>query len=70
MVDYHAHLKRDGLQGARIGVLRKSMGYHPDVDAAFERAIEAIKTAGGVVVDADNRHRREVGRRRTRSAPV
>jgi amidase len=53
VVDYSAHLKRDGLQGARIGVLRKSMGYHPDVDAAFERAIEAIKAAGGVVVDAD-----------------
>jgi amidase len=51
--DYSTHLKSDGLQGARIGVLRKSMGYHPDVDAAFDRAIESIKAAGGVVIDAE-----------------
>lgn len=51
--DYQAHLNKDALQGARIGVLRKSMGFHPAVDTEFERAIAAIKAAGGVVVDAD-----------------
>ncbi|MEO6365358.1 MAG: amidase [Luteimonas sp.] len=51
--DYAARLNKDALRGARIGVVRKSMGYHPDVDAQFERAIAAIKTAGAVVVDAD-----------------
>ncbi len=51
--DYAARLNKDGLRGARIGVVRKSMGYQPDVDAQFERAIAAIKAAGAVVVDAD-----------------
>lgn len=52
-VDYIAHLKPNALRGARIGVLRKSTGYHPDVDAAFERAVVALKAAGAEVVDAE-----------------
>ena len=52
-VDYTAHLKSDALRGARIGVLRKSMGYQPDVDAATERAIDALKAAGAKVIDAE-----------------
>ena len=51
--DYTAHLKADALKGARIGVLRKSAGYHPDVDAAFKRAVQALKAAGATVVDAE-----------------
>lgn len=51
--DYSAHLKADGLKGARIGVLRESMGYQPDVDAAMERAIAAIQAAGAEVLDAE-----------------
>jgi amidase len=51
-VDYLAHLKPDALRGARIGVLRASAGYHPDVDAAFDRAVAALKAAGATVVDA------------------
>jgi len=51
--DYQTHLKQDALRGARIGVLRKSTGYHPDVDQAFERAIDALKAAGAAVVDAE-----------------
>ncbi len=51
-IDYTAHLKADALRGARIGVLRDSMGFQPDVDAAVERAIEALKAAGAEVVDA------------------
>lgn len=49
--DYTAHLDPDGLRGARIGVLRKSTGYHPDVDAAFDRALAAMKAAGATLVD-------------------
>ena len=52
-IDYSAHLKPNALQGARIGVLRKAMGYQPDVDAAFERAVAALKAAGATVVDAE-----------------
>ena len=51
-VDYLAHLEPDALEGARIGVLRASTGYHPDVDAAFDRAVAALKAAGATVVDA------------------
>jgi amidase len=52
-LDYTAHLKADALKGARIGVVRKLMGYHPDTDAAMERAIAAMKAAGATVVDAE-----------------
>ncbi len=52
-IDYTAHLKPDALKGARIGVVRKLMGYHPDTDAAMERAIAALKAAGATVVDVE-----------------
>ncbi|HZX81834.1 MAG TPA: amidase [Lysobacter sp.] len=52
-IDYTAHLDADALKGARIGVLRRNTGYHPEVDAAFERAVQAIKAAGATVVDAE-----------------
>jgi amidase len=52
-LDYARHLKADGLKGARIGVVRKLMGYQPDVDAAMARAIRAIEAAGATVVDAE-----------------
>ncbi len=50
--DYAATLKPGALKGARIGVLRESMGYQPDVDAAFERALQAMRGAGATLVDA------------------
>lgn len=50
--DYSAHLKPDGLRGARIGVLRASMGFHPGVDAVMEQAIAQLRAAGAEVVDA------------------
>jgi len=52
-LDYTRFLHADALRGARIGVVRKSMGYQPDVDAAMERAISAMRAAGATVVDAD-----------------
>ena len=51
-IDYTTHLNADALKGARIGVVRKLMGYQPDTDAAMERAISALKAAGATVVDA------------------
>ena len=51
--DYTVRLDANALQGARIGVLRKDMGWHPDVDAAMERAIAALRQAGAEVVDAE-----------------
>jgi len=51
--DYTPRLKVDGLKGARIGLVRKMMGYQPDVDAATEKAIAAIKAAGAEVIDVE-----------------
>ena len=39
------------LKGKRIGVLRQAMGFHPDVDAAFNKALDVIKAEGAAVVD-------------------
>ena len=50
--DYSAHLKPDGLRGARIGVLRASMRFHPGVDAVMEQVITQLRAAGAEVVDA------------------
>ena len=49
--DYTAFLKADALRGKRFGVLRQAMGYHPDVDAAANNAIAAMKDAGADVID-------------------
>lgn len=50
-LDYTALLRRDALKGARIGVMRFSMGWSPAVDAAFERALALLKAQGAVLVD-------------------
>jgi len=49
--DYSTFLKADALKGKRFGVVRQAMGYHPDVDASMTKAIDAIKAAGGEVID-------------------
>jgi amidase len=49
--DYAAALDPNALNGARIGVLRDATGYQPDLDAAFERALAAMKASGATLVD-------------------
>ena len=49
---YAARLAPGALRGARVGVLRASTGYHPGVDAHFERALQALRDAGADVRDA------------------
>lgn len=49
--DYAAALDPNALKGARIGVLRDATGYQPDLDAAFERALAALKASGATLVD-------------------
>ncbi len=52
--DYIARLDPDALRGARIGVLRKhGVSAQPDVEAAFDRALEALKALGAELVDAE-----------------
>ena len=53
-VDYASHLDADGLQGARLGVLRSlsdRSGADPDVSRRFEEAIEDLRAAGAEIVD-------------------
>lgn len=49
---YAAALKPGALKDARIGVLRAATGYQPGADAAFERALQALRDAGADVQDA------------------
>jgi amidase len=49
--DYTTYLRADALKGKRFGLVRQAMGYHPEVDRSTLRAVDAIKTAGGQVID-------------------
>ncbi|HXA39247.1 MAG TPA: amidase [Phenylobacterium sp.] len=49
--DYLAGLKPDALQGARIGVLRMTVGRSPQTDAIYEDALAALRKAGAVLVE-------------------
>ncbi|MGE3275847.1 MAG: amidase family protein [Vicinamibacterales bacterium] len=52
--DYAAALDRDGLRGARIGVLRQAWNHDtadPEVEAVFMQAVEDLKRAGATIVD-------------------
>ncbi|MBW7933991.1 MAG: amidase [Gemmatimonadaceae bacterium] len=51
LTDYTTFLQPDGLRGKRIGVARAQAGFNPDVDAAFDAAIAAMKEAGAIIVD-------------------
>ena len=44
-------LNAEALKGRRIGVLRQATGYHPDVDSAFNTALETMKSQGADLVD-------------------
>ena len=56
---YTAALDTNGLKGARIGVLRQSIGYQSEpesadfakVTAAFNKAVGELKAAGAILVD-------------------
>ena len=55
--NYTAFLKRSGLQGARLGVLRTMLGSgpaHQEVNAVMAAAITAMKKAGAVIVEVDD----------------
>ncbi len=53
--DYAAFLNVDGLNGARLGLTRQGIqSAPPQVVAAFNAAIQAIKNAGGIIVDLDD----------------
>lgn len=45
------HLKKDGLKGKRIGIVRQLTGYHKGLDEQFEQAVADLKKQGAVIVD-------------------
>lgn len=55
--NYSAHLKKDGLKGARIGVLRKvftnsTLGGFPDyIVTEYDKAVKQLKSLGATIVD-------------------
>jgi amidase len=49
--DYTRFLDADGLRGARIGVVRKSFGFNPQVDRLMEDALAEMVRRGAVLVD-------------------
>lgn len=49
--NYCAFLKKDGLKGKRIGLVRPLMGHHYRVDALMNRTMERLKEAGAEVVE-------------------
>jgi amidase len=50
-VDYTEFLHRDGLKGVRIGVMRQQAGFHDEVEALFNRAVEILRAQGAIIVD-------------------
>ncbi|HJZ72455.1 MAG TPA: amidase family protein [Vicinamibacterales bacterium] len=53
--DYSAFLNPTGLNGARLGLTRQGIQVAPpQVVSAFDAAIQAIKNAGGIIVDLDD----------------
>lgn len=51
--DYGSYLKRDGLKGKRIGLVRPLMGYHHRVDALMEKTVAQLKAAGAELIEID-----------------
>ena len=48
------HLKKDGLKGKRIGIVRNLMGYHPQLDKVFDAQLATLREAGAIIVENAN----------------
>jgi amidase len=53
LADYTTFLKKDGLRGKRIGLLRKSMGFSDKVDSLMNKAIAFMKTNGAEIIEIE-----------------
>jgi amidase len=49
--DYTRFLEKEGLKGARLGILRKNFGFSDRVDKLMEERIGQIKKLGAIVID-------------------
>ena len=52
--DYTSFLDTNGLDGKRIGIVRKSFGFHEEVDKLMEAAIQLMKARGATLIDLEN----------------
>jgi amidase len=53
LTDYSKFLVTDGVQGKRIGLQRKAMGFSDRVDTLMENAAKWLRANGAVVIDID-----------------
>jgi len=53
-VNYLSHLKLDGVKGKRIGIARNLTGYHKGLDKIFNKAVEALRVQGAIIIDEVN----------------
>jgi len=60
VTDYTASLSPDGLRGARIGIARNLFGDSLMADRVIERALDAMRDAGAILVDNANVENAEV----------
>ena len=51
--DYTRRLAKDGLQGARLGVVKNLLGVHAQVDAVLQPALAVLKAQGAVLVEVE-----------------
>ncbi len=49
--DYTKFLDKDGLKGARIGVLRQYFGFLPSVDKIMDASLEILRKQGAILID-------------------
>jgi amidase len=49
--DYTKYLDKEGLKGARIGVLRQYFGFLPSVDKIMDKSLEILKQKGAILID-------------------
>jgi amidase len=57
-VDYTSFLDKNGLKGARIGIIRDFMGFHSDVDLLMESTFGSMRELGAQLIEvkcAENR---------------
>lgn len=52
--DYTAFLKKDGLKGKRLGVVKAIVGSDPEVTKVFNKAVEDLKAQGAEIVYIEN----------------
>ncbi len=51
--DYTQYLKKDGLKGKRIGLMKESMGFSGKVDELMRKTVEALKRQGATVIELE-----------------